>query len=168
MWQFRWWAWILVFVAAALLDVSLLPNIFPAGYVPDLILPLVIAFAFFETPPRGALLGAIGGLILDLAAGRLIGLNMTVYAGIGFFVASIQGKVVRDPVFVPGLMGAGMEAVVRIVEWVLVALFGFPVPPQIFFAPLPVYVLFGLFITPGLMGLLHFRPRHEVDSPLKF
>ncbi|MGC8487475.1 MAG: rod shape-determining protein MreD [Clostridia bacterium] len=168
MWQFKWWAWILVFLAAVLLDVSLLPNIFPAGYVPDLVLPLVIAFSFFETPPRGALIGAIGGLLLDISAGRLLGLNMTVYAGVGFFIATIQGKVVRDRVFVPGLIGAGMEAVVRIVEWILVALFGFAVPPVQFFEPLPVFVLFGLFVTPGLMGLMHFRPRHEVDTRLKF
>jgi rod shape-determining protein MreD len=168
MWQYRWWVWVLLFVAAALLDVSLLADVFPAGYVPDLVLPLVVALAFFETPPRGAVIGAIGGLILDLAAGRLIGLNMTVYAAVGFFVASIQGKVVRDPIFVPGLIGAGMEAVVRIVEWVLVALFGFPLPPTVFFQPLPVFVLFGLFATPGLMGLLHLRPRHEVDIHMKF
>jgi len=168
MWQFRWWAWVVAFVAAALMDVALLPNIFPAASVPDLVLPVVIAFALFETPRRGLLLGAVGGLVLDLVAGRLIGLNMTLYAGVGFLVASIQSKVVRDPVFVPGLIAAGMETLARIGQWVVVALFGFPVPPQVFFAPLPVFVLFGLFITPGLIGVLHFRPRHEVDARLKF
>lgn len=168
MWQYRWPTWVVAFFLAALFDVALLPAIFPAGYVPDLVLPLVVAFAFYETPARGALLGAIGGLILDLTAGRLIGLNMTVYAGVGFLVGTLQGKLVRDQIFVPGLTGAAMEVVTRLVLWVLVALFGFPQSAHLFFAPLPVLVLFGLFMTPGLMGLLGFRPRHEVDASLKF
>jgi rod shape-determining protein MreD len=168
MWQYRWWSWLVVFIVAAFLDASLLPAIFPAGYVPDLILPLVVGFSFFETPRRAALLGGLGGLILDLTSGRLIGLNMVVYAGVGYAVGTLQSKLVRDPVFVPGLMGAAMEVLTRAVLWVLVALFGFPEPAHVFFMPLPVDVLFGLFMTPGLMGVLHLRPRHEVDVSLKF
>lgn len=168
MWQYRWWMWPLLFLAVLIIETSLLPHVYPMGYVPDLMIPMVVALALYETPIRGAVLGAVAGLMVDVAAGRLLGLHMAIDAGIGFIVATVQTKVVRDDIFVPGLLGALFETASRLLIWVVIVLLGFPVGFQSFMAALPASILFALFMTPAIIGILHLRPRHEVDPSLKF
>lgn len=168
MWQYRWWGWLLVLLIALLVQTALLPQIFPMGYVPDLVLVVVVAFAFFETPVRGAILGALAGLLVDIVAGRFIGLNMVVDAMAGCLVASVQSKIIRDDVFVPGLVGAVFEGASRVAQWIILAIFGYRFGLLGFMASLPIFVLFGLFMTPAIIALLHLRPRHEVDVKLQF
>lgn len=168
MWQYRWGIWPFLFLGVLVIETSLLPHVFPMGYVPDMMIPMVVALALYETPLRGAALGALGGLMVDVAAGRLFGLNMAIDAGVGFLVATIQTQIVRDDIFVPGLLGALFETISRLLIWVIIVLLGFPVGFQSFMAALPSSILFALFMTPAIIGILHLRPRHEVDPSLKF
>lgn len=168
MWQYRWWAWAIMFVAAILIQTSLLPLLFPIGYVPNLMLVVVVALAFFETPARGALLGAVAGLAVDIVAGRLIGMNLAIDGVVGFLVATLQTQIVRDNVFVPGLVGAFCAGASRLVEWGALRALGYSIAFRPFMAPLPTDILFALFMTGAVIGLTNLRPRHEVDTSLRF
>jgi rod shape-determining protein MreD len=167
-WQYRWGTWILAALGALLIETSLLDHLFPAADLPNLVLAVVVAFALFETPRRGLVLGGIAGVLVDLAAGRLIGLNLVLFMGTGYLVASLQSRIVRDEVFVPGLVGAFFQAAVRVASWLIAYLAGFGMPVGYLGAVLPIDILFGLFMTPALIGILHLRPRHEVDESLRF
>jgi rod shape-determining protein MreD len=167
-WQYRWGTWIVAPVLALVLQTSLLTEVFPPNDVPNLVLAGVVAFAFFETPRRGLILGAVAGLLTDLAAGRLIGLNLALLAGVGWLVAVLQSRIVRDDVFVPGLVGAMCQVAVRVLGAGLAYAAGYRMSVSSVVGVLPVDILFGLFMTPALIALLHLRPRHEVDQSLKF
>ncbi len=167
MWQYRWWAWVLLFAAALIIQTSFLPLLFPTGFVPNLVL-VVVALAFFESPSRGALLGAIAGLMTDMVAGRLIGMNLAIDAAAGYLVARLQSQIVRDDVLVPGVVGAFAAGAARLVEWGVLRLLGFSFAFRPFVAPLPTDILFALFMTGAVMGLARLRPRHEVDASLRF
>ncbi len=168
MWQYRWWTWILAPLAALVVEVALLPHLFPPDALPNLVLAVVVAFALFETPRRGFALGLIAGALVDVDAGRLIGLNMALMGATGWVVATLAARIVRDDVFVPGVIGAVCQVAVRLMTWLMVYGLGFHVSLATLTEVLPVDTLFGLFMTPGLIGILHLRPRHEVDGGLKF
>ncbi|MCL8206723.1 MAG: rod shape-determining protein MreD [Actinomycetia bacterium] len=168
MWQYHWLTWVVAPLAALVVETTLLPLLFPPGYVPDLVLATVVALALFESPVRGAALGAIAGLLVDLAAGRMWGLNLGVDAAVGAAVAVLQSKIVRDAVFVPGLVGALAQVVAHLLDWIATEAAGLHFALGVFMRPTPVWILFGLFFTPALVTLLGLRPRHEVDERLRF
>ncbi|MCY0899613.1 MAG: rod shape-determining protein MreD [Firmicutes bacterium] len=165
MWQFRVMSWLILDLLALLIQTALLPQIFPVGYVPSLILPLTVIIALYETPRRGLLVGCIGGLMQDLWAGRLWGLNAVTFALLGYLVAHLESRIVRDNVFVPGLVAGMAQLVVTPFQWMVLRMFGFPFSWSSFMAPLPVWLLFSMLVTPAIGGLLGFKPRHEVENP---
>lgn len=164
MWQFRWVSWVVLYVLALLIQTAWLPQIFPPGYVPSMVLPVTVLFALYETPPRGLVIGAVGGLMQDVWAGRLIGLNAVTMALVGYAVSSIQSKIVRDRVFVPGLLAGLAQVAVVPFQWVVLNLFGFHFGWAAYSRPLADWLFFQMLFTPGLGGILGFRARHEVDS----
>ncbi len=163
MWQFRWVTWIVLFLLGLLVQTALLPQIFPIGYVPDLVLPLTVIIALYETPWRGLMAGLIGGLMQDLWAGRLLGIDALTFALLGFALAQLESKIVRDNVFVPGLLAGVAQVLVLPFQWIILRLFGFVIPWSDFMRPLPVWILFSMLVTPAIGGILGFRSRHEVD-----
>jgi rod shape-determining protein MreD len=167
-WQYRPVTWVLLSLAALVLQTSLLSRIYPASDTPSLLLTMVVAFALFETPARGAALGGIAGLLADLAAGRLIGLNTALWGLAGAAVGWLSGRIVRDDIFVPGLLGALVQTAYTVVAWGVVALTPYREPLHALSGAVPASILFGLFMTPALIALLRLRPRHEVDDRLKF
>lgn len=163
MWQFRWVTWIVLFLLALLVQTALLPQIFPIGYVPDLVLPLTVIIALYETPRRGLMAGLIGGLMQDLWAGRLLGIDALTFALLGFAIAQLESKIVRDNVFVPGLLAGVAQVLILPFQWIILHLLGFAIPWSDFMRPLPVWILFSMLVTPAIGGILGFRARHEVD-----
>lgn len=164
MWQFRIPSWIALFLLGILVQTALLPQIFPMGYVPGVMLPLTVIIALYETPRRGLLAGLMAGMMQDLWAGRAWGLNAFPLALIGYGVGLIQSKIVRDQVFVPGLLAGLAEVVLVPLQWVLLRLMGYSFQWLYFVQPLPGWVLFVMLLTPAIGGILGFRPRYEVDS----
>jgi rod shape-determining protein MreD len=164
MWQFRIITWIVLDLLGLLVQTALLPHIFPIGYVPDLILPLTVIIALYETPRRGLLAGLIGGLMQDLWAGRLWGINALTFALVGFAVAQLESRIVRDNVFVPGLLAGVAQLLVLPFQWLVLRVFGISISWSEFMRPLPVWLLFSMLVTPGIGGILGFRARHEVDK----
>lgn len=164
MWPYRAASWIVLFLFALLIQTSILPLMFPPGYVPSLVLPVVVLIAGYENPQRGLLVGAIGGLMMDMWAGRAWGLNTFPYALVGYGVAVIQSKIVRDQVFVPGLL-AGLAVVFLLpVQWVLLLIGGYHFHWVTYAQPLPSSVLFSMLMTPALGGILGLRSRYDVQT----
>ncbi len=163
MWQFRIPTWIILYLLAILVETALLPQIFPVGWVPNLVLPVTIIIALYETPRRGLAAGLIGGLMQDVWAGRLWGLNALTFALVGFLVANLESRIVRDNIFVPGLLAGLAQLLVVPFQWGVLHMVGLHFGWSAFMRPLPVWLLFSMLVTPAIGGLLGFRPRHEVD-----
>ena len=150
--------WLVVFVFGLMVQTALLPQIFPIGYVPSVMVPLVVILALYETPRRGLALGLLAGLLADLWGGRLIGMNTVTFGLLGYVVANYQGRIQHDPIFMPGLVGGVSQLAVASVDWLSLRLIGYPIPAQGLIAPLPYWVLFGMLFTPAMGAILGFRP----------
>ena len=69
----KWGCYVLALFVCAALQTT--PGLFQLGEAkPLLVLPLCLAVAVFEGEFAGALLGAVGGLLWDYAAGRTVGM----------------------------------------------------------------------------------------------
>lgn len=154
--KYRYVVWFLLVNAALLIQTSLLPHVFPEGYVPSMVLPLVVSLAFHQDTRNGAALGILAGLTQDVWAGRLIGFNALLFGCLGFAVSYIQSKVVHDPIFVPGLLAGMAELFLLPSEWVLLRLFGYGIPWSSFIQPLPYWILFVMLMTPAIGGIVRF------------
>ncbi len=157
--------WLVLYLLVLLIQVGLLPQIFPMGYVPQAVLSLTVLIALHETPKRGMWAGLLGGLMQDLWAGRLIGLNALTFALLGYGVAWVQQKIVRDPIFVPGLIAGLSQVVVVPFQWALLYVFGYHFSWLIFSRPLPVWILFSMLFTPALGGIVGFSARRNRRRP---
>ncbi len=151
--------WAIVFIFGLLVQTALLPQVFPAGYVPSVMVSLVVLLALYESPRRGLALGMLAGAMTDLLGGRLIGLNTATYGLLGYYVAKYQERFKHDQIFVPGLIGALSQLVVAIAQWMILNAVGYSLPWQVVATPLPYWILFGLLFTPAMGGILGIRPR---------
>ena len=151
--------WGIVFVFGLMVQTALLPQVFPSGYVPNVMISLVVLLALYESPRRGLALGLMAGGLTDLFGGRLIGLNTATLGLIGYIVARYQARLNHDPIFVPGLMGALSQLVIAPVQWFVLQIIGYAVPWQAMAYPLPYWVLFSLLFTPAMGAILGIRPR---------
>lgn len=151
--------WLVLFVLGLLVQTALLPLVFPSGYVPSVMIALVVVLALYETPIHGLILGLMGGAILDLFGGRLIGLNTLSLGLLGYVIAYYQPRMHHDAVFLPGVLGALSPAAVMVFEWVLLRLVNYPVSWHTLGSPLPYWVLFGMLFTPAVASILGFRPQ---------
>lgn len=159
-------AWVVLFLFGLLLQTSLLPQIFPEGYVPDVVLPITVLIALKEVPRRGLMAGLVGGLMQDFWAGRMWGLNALTFALLGYAVAVVQSKVVRDPIFVPGLIAGLGQVLVTPFQWVILWAAGYHMAWLEFVKPLPEWILFSMLFTPGLGGVLKLGWTREFGSRL--
>lgn len=150
--------WLVLALFGLTVQTALLPQVFPQGYVPDVLVPLVVLLALYETPRRGLWLGIVVGALADIWGGRLLGLNTFTLGMLGYTVAQMRSGLVQDPIFVPGIIGGLAECAVRIAQWLLLRLSGYPIGFHALTGPLPYALLFGLLVTPALGAILGFRP----------
>lgn len=81
----------LVFLVAALLEVSVLPVLTVSGFTPDLLLLLVIAFALQDGALTAVRLAFPAGLLTDLLSTNApLGLTALVYLGVGYGVGAAR------------------------------------------------------------------------------
>lgn len=90
-------------LGALLLQAAFFPAYTLFGARPDLVTLLVILFGLFWGPRTGALLGAAGGLAVDLLIGRLVGLGALTRAIIGWASGLAGQRVFSDNWIVPVL-----------------------------------------------------------------
>lgn len=81
----------MMLLAALLLQAAFFPSLAILGAHPDLVTLLVILFGLYWGPSTGALLGAVGGIAVDLLTGHLVGLGAVTRALVGW-LAGLTGE----------------------------------------------------------------------------
>jgi rod shape-determining protein MreD len=131
-----------------LAQATLAPALRIADVSPDIPLIVVVLLALRRGPEFGCAAGFIAGLLQDVAAGGLIGLQALTKALVGFGLGMVGGRlrVTQPLVQVSGLVVLTMaEAVVR---FALLQLFRFPAP----FGEMMVYVALPQAVYNGFLG----------------
>ena len=84
-----------VLFAAGLLQTSFFPQLGLFGAVPDLVLILVCGAAFYLGPVDGAMLGLVGGIIIEGLAGFGLALSPLLYLLLGVLFGALSIKMFR-------------------------------------------------------------------------
>ena len=88
-------------VCLFVLQTSFLPLIAYRGISPDLMLLLVVSFAFLHGARYGSLMGFCAGLLNDLAMGTFFGINIFSRTIIGFVCGRFSDQVFKDQILLP-------------------------------------------------------------------
>jgi rod shape-determining protein MreD len=131
-----------------LAQATLAPALRIADVSPDIPLIMVVLLALRRGPEFGCAAGFFAGLLQDVAAGGLIGVQALTKALVGFGLGTAGGRlrVTQPLVQVSGLVVLTMaEAVVR---FALLQLFRFPAP----FGEMMVYVALPQAVYNGFLG----------------
>lgn len=75
-----------------------------SGIKPNLLLILVISFAFMRGKEEGILLGFVSGLLIDSFFGMFLGLNAGIYLVIGWGAGSCSNKYREDSILPPFIL----------------------------------------------------------------
>ena len=97
--KFGKWAASVIFLYV--LQSSILPLLAFHGVSPNLMLLLVVSFAFLRGPYYGVLMGFCVGLMQDLATGTFFGIDVFSYMLISFICGKFSGQVFKDQLFLP-------------------------------------------------------------------
>jgi rod shape-determining protein MreD len=139
---------VLTVFGGGLAQATLAPALRIADVAPDIPLIVVVLLALRRGPEFGCAAGFFAGLLQDVAAGGLIGVQALTKALVGFGIGAAGGRlrVTQPLVQVPGLVLLTMaEAVVR---FALLQLFRFPAP----FGEMMVYVVLPQAVYNGFLG----------------
>jgi rod shape-determining protein MreD len=82
------------------------------GVKPDIVITFVICFTLVKGNPRGTVVGIAGGVMEDVFFGGAFGINSLACMITAFVIGSIEGKLYKDNMFVPGIF-AFMGTVVK-------------------------------------------------------
>ncbi|MCI6159109.1 MAG: rod shape-determining protein MreD [Selenomonadaceae bacterium] len=132
------------------LQTSLLPMIAYHGVSADLLLLLVVSFAFLRGVREGALMGFLTGLLQDLATGTFFGVNTFTYLVLGLFFGSFSGRIFKEQFFLPVLCSLPAAAASYFILAVLMVLLGyrFNLTASMQYTLLPMFVYQLVFAYP--------------------
>jgi rod shape-determining protein MreD len=139
---------ILTVFGGGLVHATLAPALRIADVSPDIPLIVVILLALRRGPEFGCAAGFVAGLLQDVAAGGLLGVQALTKALVGFGLGAAGGRlrVTQPLVQIPGLVLLTVaEGVVR---FALLQLFRFPAP----FGELMTYVILPQALYNGFIG----------------
>lgn len=94
-----------------LIQTSLLPYFSLAGIVPNVMLILVVSYAYMIGQKEGMLLGFFVGLLMDLFSGDLIGPYALFYTYIGYFSGFFHFIYYTEIIILPLLLIVGLDFV---------------------------------------------------------
>ena len=95
------WGPAVFLLLAFLLRATALPPLAIDGVTPDLVLAVVVMAALRQGAWRGALFGLFGGLLEDIATGRLLGMHALGLMLGGAAAGLLRRRLYPDPWFVP-------------------------------------------------------------------
>ena len=139
---------VLTVFGGGLAQATLAPALRIGNVAPDLPLIMVVLLALRRGPEFGCVAGFAAGLLQDVAAGGLIGVQALTKALVGFGIGAAGGRlrVTQPLVQVPGLIILTIaEALAR---FALLQLFRFPAP----FGELMTYVVLPQALYNGFLG----------------
>lgn len=94
----------LVLVLALTIQTSWLADLRPFGETGDLLLLLAIAAGMAGGPVRGAVVGFVAGMAMDLVLLSPFGLSSLTYLTVGFVVGTVHDGVLRSAPWIPVLV----------------------------------------------------------------
>lgn len=97
----------IMFVAALLLQTTLLARLRIFGVMPDFMLLLAVAGGITAGPTRGAALGFASGMLIDLFLPTPLGLSALVFTLVGYGVGVANTGVLRSAWYIPVLTAGG-------------------------------------------------------------
>ena len=101
-----------------------------AGIRPDVMLAFVVSFSILEGPITGALLGAAGGLLMDVLFGRALGVYAAIYLMTAVGAGIFYGKFYADNVIVPAatavVLGIGKDLLLALMMLAAGVTYSFP------------------------------------------
>lgn len=103
---------VLLVVTTAAVQTALLPFVAVAGFRPDLLLLLTIAFAVHDGPEAGVRIGFGAGLVADLLLQTsALGVAALTYAVVGYLVGMVRPFLATNSVTAPLLLAFGGSTV---------------------------------------------------------
>jgi rod shape-determining protein MreD len=93
-------------LALGIIQIAVFPHLRVADAVPDLGLVFAVAVAYREGPELGAMTGFFSGLWFDLFLETPLGLSALTYALTAYAVGVLQTGMMREPIWMPPLLGA--------------------------------------------------------------
>ncbi|OYD14031.1 hypothetical protein CH330_09495 [candidate division WOR-3 bacterium JGI_Cruoil_03_51_56] len=96
------------FLAALFLYLLFLIQAGLAPFGPDLILLALFVFALHENKLLITILAFLAGLCLDLTAPQTIGINILIYSGLAYGIASLHSIIYRGHWYLTGLVLVGL------------------------------------------------------------
>jgi len=139
---------VLTVFGGGLAGATLAPALRIADIAPDIPLIVVIFLALRRGPEVGCAAGFVAGLLQDVAAGGLIGVQALTKALAGFVLGSASGRlrVTQPLVQIPGLVLLTIAE--GILRFTLLQLFRFPAP----FGELMAFVVLPQALYNGFIG----------------
>lgn len=97
------------------------------GAIPSPLLEITVALGLLFGWRIGLGTGLIGGLLLDLTAGRLIGLHLLSLGVVGLLVGLLEEKIFKENWFLAGLAGFGGSILAHCLNYLCLAVLGWRV-----------------------------------------
>lgn len=129
---------IFMMLAGLFLQVTLLNFFSVFGVKPDLVLILVVFNAFLRGSREGSLVGFLGGLFEDLAAGSYVGMNALSFMAAGYLVGLTESKLYKDSSLIAVFLVWLSSFTAQIINYILLSLMEVYINPGV--------ALFSVFI----------------------
>jgi rod shape-determining protein MreD len=91
----------LVVLTALVLHLSVLTRLRVVGVMPDLMLLLAVAGGITGGPARGAVVGFVSGMVVDVFLLTPLGLSALVFSVVGYCVGTAQTGILRTSWWIP-------------------------------------------------------------------
>lgn len=101
----RYWVLTGLLIVAFLLQSVVSNYLAISGITPDFLLAIVVTYGLLFGWEVGLAGGVIGGLLIDLIAGRFIGLHVLTYGVVGLVAGMVEGRVFKDNILLAPIGG---------------------------------------------------------------
>ena len=109
----------LMFITALLVQTTVLSRVRVFDVMPDFMLLVAVAGGITAGPTRGAALGFVSGMLIDLFLPTPLGLSALVFTLVGYWVGIANAGVLRSAWYIP-VLTAGTASVAGVVCYALV------------------------------------------------
>lgn len=143
----------LVIIIAYLLQTTVFQHLQLANVVPNLLLVVVVSYAYLRGRTSGLLIGFLCGMILDMHGGTVVGLYAFILMSIGFVVGFCQKFYFTDSLLLPAILIVSSDFVYSIYYYVTEFLMRGRLHLGFYF----LHVILPEMIYTGLIGIVLYR-----------
>ncbi|HWJ03826.1 MAG TPA: rod shape-determining protein MreD [Verrucomicrobiae bacterium] len=159
-----------LFVLSIVLQTTLFDFWKFAGVKPDLVLLLVIYFAFTNGPLKGALLGLLFGALVDLQVGYNLGMYALAFVVAGFIAGWFETRMYKENLLIALLVTFVTTVISQEIIWFTGSVVGFNWDFKENLRWILFLAIYNTCLVPFTYpwfhasitrGLLRYRPKHE-------